>query len=161
MKYIAPLICLSLIAIATPALALQGNECLESSKRLNPAERESFMKTCLAKAQDPANVQKEERKQKSAQCEQNARNKKLQGNEKAKYHDSCMNKNDASAVAKSQSQASVAPSHKQVSSDKPKGASHKSVSNKHSSGKPARKKQKLHKKNEKPASKQPETSTAK
>lgn len=161
MKYIAPLICLSLIAAATPAFALQGNECLESSKRLNPAERESFMKTCLAKAQDPANVQEEERKQKSAQCEQNARNKKLQGNEKTKYHDSCMNKNDAAAVAKSQTQANVASSHKPVTSNAPKGASPKSAGNKHSSGKPAGKKQKLHKKNEKPAAKQPETSTAK
>ena len=161
MKYIAPLICLSLIAIATPALALQGNECLESSKRLNPAERESFMKTCLAKAQDPANVREEERKQKSAQCEQNARNKKLQGNEKAKYHDNCMNKNDAAAVAKSQTQASIAPSHKPVSSNGQKGASHKSVDSKRSSGKPAGKKQQLHKKNKQPAAKVPETSTAK
>ncbi len=161
MKYIAPLICLSLIAIATPALALQGNECLESSKRLNPAERESFMKTCLAKAQDPANVREEERKQKSAQCEQNARNKKLQGNEKTKYHDSCMNKNDAAAVAKSQAQPGVPPGHKPVSSNGQKGASHRSVDGKHLSGKPAGKNQKLRKKNEKPVAKVPETSTAK
>lgn len=161
MKYIAPLICLSLIAVATPALALQGNECLESSKRLNPGERESFMKTCLAKAQDPANVQEEARKQKSAQCEQNARNKKLQGNEKAKYHDSCMNKNDAAAVAKSQTQAGVAPSRKPVSSSTPKVTAHQSASNKHSSGKPARKMQQLHKKHKQPAAKAPETNTAK
>ena len=32
MKYIAPLICMSLISVATPVLAMQGNECLESSK---------------------------------------------------------------------------------------------------------------------------------
>lgn len=161
MKYIAPLICLSLITIATPAIALQGSECLESSKKLNPAERESFMKTCLAKAQDPANVREVERKQKSAQCEQNARNKKLQGNEKTKYHDNCMNKNDAAAIAKSQPQPGIAPSHKPVASESQKGTSHRPVVSKHSSGKLAGKKQQLHKKHKQPAAKAPETVTAK
>lgn len=157
MKYVVPLICLSLIAIATPALALQGSECLESSKRLNPAERGNFVKACLAKAQDPSNVQEKERKHKLAVCEQNARNKKLQGNEKAAYHDNCMNKNEAAAVAKSQPQAGVVPNRKAVSSNKPHGTTHKLADKKQPTGK----KQKLHKKNEKPVAKVPETSAAK
>jgi hypothetical protein len=116
MKYIASLICLLLISIATPVFALQGSECSAKSAKLKPDERDSFMKSCLAQAEEPANVREEERKHKVAVCEQNAKNKKLQGNDKANYHDNCMNKNEAATVASAQPRTTIAPSHKSVSS---------------------------------------------
>lgn len=144
MKYIASLICLLLITIATPAFALQGSDCSTKSAKLNPAERDSFMKSCLAQAEDPANVREEERKHKIAVCEQNAKNKKLQGNDKANYHDDCMNKNQAAAVASSQPRNTIAQSHKSASGSTPKSASRKAATKK-----PAVKKQKSQKKNAK------------
>jgi hypothetical protein len=127
MKYIASLICLLLISIATPALALQGSECSAKSAKLKPAERDSFMKSCLAQAEDPANVREEERKHKIAVCEQNAKNKKLQGNDKANYHENCMNKNEAATVASAQPKSTSTPSHKSASSNTPKSAPHKAA----------------------------------
>jgi hypothetical protein len=112
MKIIASLTCMLLVSIATPALALQGGDCAARSQTLKPSERDAFMKSCLAKAGDPANVQEEERKQKSARCEQNARNKKLQGNEKVQYHTNCMNKNEAAAVANAQIKKTPEPKHR-------------------------------------------------
>ncbi len=127
MKYIASLTCLLLISISTPALALQGSDCSARSAKLKPAEREDFMKSCLAQAESPANVQEEERKHKSALCEQNAKNKKLQGNDKANYHANCMNKNEAAAVASAQPKSTIAQSHKSASSDTHKSAPHKTA----------------------------------
>ena len=144
MKYIASLICLLLISTATPVLALQGSECSARSAKLNPAERDSFMKSCLAQAEEPANVREEERKHKVAVCEQNAKNKKLQGNDKANYHDNCMNKNEAATVAGAQPRNTIAQSHKSASGNTPKSASRKAATKK-----PAVKKQKSQKKNAK------------
>lgn len=145
MKYIVPLICLLQIAIATPALALQGSECLANSKKLSPAERESFMKTCLAQAREPGNVKAEERKQKSAQCEQNAKNKKLQGSDKARYHDECLNRNDAATL--SQSTNKTAPASKSAEKSTVQIGQHKPATvKKHSSNKQSAKKKKSHKK---------------
>lgn len=139
MKYIASLICLLLISIATPALALQGSDCSTKSAKLNPAERDNFMKSCLAQAEAPANVKEEERKHKIAVCEQNAKNKKLQGNDKANYHDNCMNKNEAAAVASSQPKNTSAPSHKSASSNAPKSAPHKAAKKQKSTKKSVKK----------------------
>ena len=115
MKYIASLICMLLIPVSTPVLAMQGSECSAKSAKLIPAERPAFMKSCLAQAQDPNNVKEEERKQKSAQCEQNAKNKKLQGSDKTAYFTTCMNKNDAVAKASAQPANTAAPSNKTAS----------------------------------------------
>jgi hypothetical protein len=137
MKYIASLICLLLVTISTPSFALKGSDCSAKSAKLNPSEREDFMKSCLAQAEDPANVKEEERKHKSAVCEQNAKNKKLQGNDKANYLTNCMNKNEAATVASAQPKSTAAaPSHKVASNNSAKGESHK-----------AAKKQKEHHKN--------------
>lgn len=123
MKYIASLTCLLLISVAAPAFALQGSECSAKSAKFKPAEREKFMQSCLAQARDPANVKEEERKQKSAQCEQNARNKKLQGSDKANYQASCMNKNEAATIASAQPKS--AQSQKSASNGTHKSAPHK------------------------------------
>lgn len=145
MKYIASLICLLLISTAIPAFALQGSDCSARSAKLKPAERDDFMKSCLAQAEAPANVQEEERKHKSALCEQNSKNKKLQGNEKTNYQTNCMNKNEAAAVASAQPKSSIAQSNKSASSSTHKSAQHKAV---------VAKKQKEHKKNTKKGAKQ-------
>lgn len=125
MKPIAALTCMLLISIATPAFALQGSDCSARSAQLKPAEREGFMKSCLDKADDPANVQEEERKQKNARCEQNAKNKKLQGNDKATYLSSCMNKNEAAVAATAQPKNVIASGSKSAASSSPKAAPHK------------------------------------
>lgn len=127
MKYIASLTCLLLIAITTPALALQGSECSARSQKLNPSERGDFMKSCLEQAESPANVQEEERKRKVALCEQNAKNKKLQGNDKSNYLASCMNKNEAAALAGAQPRSTATPSHKPASGNSTKSAPHKTA----------------------------------
>jgi len=142
MKIIASLTCLLLVCIATPALALQGGDCSARSQKLKPSERDAFMKSCLAKAGEPANVQEEERKQKSARCEQNARNKKLQGNERTEYHTNCMNKNEAAAIAGAQLKKTPEPKHR-ASRNTSKNAPHK-----------AAKKNQTHKKNAKKKSRQ-------
>ncbi len=150
MKYLVPLICLLQIAVATPALALQGSECSAKSAKLSPAERPAFMKSCLAQAQEPNNVKEEERKQKSAQCEQNAKNKKLQGGDKARYHDECMNRNDAAAL--SQSSNKTASTSKSAEKTTAQNAQHKpATGKKHSSSKYSAKKKKSHKKTAKQA----------
>ncbi len=131
MKYIAALTCLLLTTIATPAVALQGNDCAARGEKVKPEEREAFMKSCLAQAEAPANVKEVEQKHKSALCEQNAKNKKLQGNDKSNYQSNCMNKNEAVVAANTQPHNVIAaPSHKAAASDKPKTAPHKAAANK-------------------------------
>lgn len=143
MKYIAALTCLLLTTIATPAFALQGNDCAARGEKVKLEEREAFMKSCLAQAEAPANVKEVEQKHKSALCEQNAKNKKLQGNDKANYQSNCMNKNEAVVAANTQPHNVIvaAPSHKAAANDAPKSApQHKAA---------AKKQQKEHKKSAK------------
>lgn len=140
MKRIA-LTCMLLTSIAMPAFALQGSECSSKAAKLKPAERDDFMKSCLAQAEAPANVQEEERKHKNALCEQNAKNKKLQGNDKAAYQTNCMNKNEAAAAATAQPNNAIASNSKPAASTAPK----KSAPHKEAPKKKASKKQKAHK----------------
>ena len=108
MKHIAALTCLLLSA---NAYALQGNDCASRSEKIIPAERGAFMKSCLAQAESPANVREETRRRKDAQCEQNAKNKKLQGGEKAAYVASCMNKNEAATAANTKPKKVIPSKH--------------------------------------------------
>ena len=115
MKLFAALYCFLLIGIANPALALQGSDCSARSAQLKQSERKDFMQSCLAQAKEPSNVREEERKHKNAVCEQNAKNKKLQENDKASYLSNCMNKNEAAAAASIHAKNITAPSHKPAS----------------------------------------------
>ncbi|HSM97505.1 MAG TPA: hypothetical protein VLS47_00695, partial [Gallionella sp.] len=47
----------------------------------------------------PANIKEIESQHKKILCEQNARNNKLQGNDKTKYIETCINKNEAAEAA--------------------------------------------------------------
>ncbi len=154
MKYIAALTCLLLTSIAPTAFAMQGNDCAARSNQVKPAEREAFMESCLAKAGAPANVQEEERKHKSALCEQNAKNKHLQGNDKSYYQSNCMTKNEAAVAAQTQPNNVIAPSHKSASADKSKNAPHKAAEKKQ-----VAKKEKKNKKGSKKAEPQSASTT--
>lgn len=83
------------LLIAIPALAMDANTCIAESAQLEMSKRDAYIKSCLDKVSAPDNVKKAELQQKRALCEQNAKNHKLQGNDKASYLETCMNKNEA------------------------------------------------------------------
>ncbi len=96
------LTCFLMLFVSTPVLALDGKACTSKAAQLKPAERDEFMKNCLAQLSSPANTKEMEQQHKQAQCEQNAKNQHVQGNEKAAYVSACMNKNEAVAAAKAE-----------------------------------------------------------
>jgi len=140
MKFIASLICL--LFISTSSFALQGSDCSAKSEKLPVSERKDFVKSCLAQAEAPANIQEEERKHKSATCEQNAKNKKLQGQDKATYISNCMNKNEAAALANAQPKHEVNAKSSSAATDNAK----KKAPAKTTASKAPAKKHKAHKK---------------
>lgn len=153
MKHLATLTCLLLSFIAAPAFAIPSNDCAAKSEKVKPEEKDDFMKSCLAQAASPSNVKEAKQKHKGALCEQNAKNKKLQGSDKANYQANCMNKNEAAVVASAQPNNSIEPTHKSTSAESPKSAPHrsapkKSVTKKEKKEKTA-KKDKEHKKSAK------------
>lgn len=84
-----------------PALAVDARSCAAKSEQLKLSEREAYLKSCLAQVSSPANVKEAELQHKRSVCEQNAKNLKLQGNDKGKYVATCINKNEAETAAKS------------------------------------------------------------
>ncbi len=154
MKHLATLTCLLLSFIAPPAFAIPSNDCAAKSAKVKPEEQDDFMKSCLAQAASPSNVKEAKQKHKGALCEQNAKNKKLQGGDKANYQANCMNKNEAAVVASAQPQNSSEPAHKSTSTDSSKSAPHKAASKKSVAKKEkAPKKAKEHKKSTKKVAK--------
>jgi hypothetical protein len=141
MKHIATLTCLLLTIIATPVFAVPGNDCASRSEKIKPADREDFMKSCLAQVGTPANVKEAKQKHKSALCEQNAKNKKLQGSDKGNYQADCVNKNEAVVAANSLPSSNTDTGKKSASAGKPKSEPRKAAVKK-----PAAKKQNEHKK---------------
>lgn len=117
MKVNTLLACFTLSLVAVPALAAAAaNNCTSQSTKLKSSERSAFMKSCLAQLNSPSSVKEKEQQNKKALCEQNAKNRNLQGNEKSNYLATCMNVNEAQAVA---SKAPVKPAAK-ISSAKTK-----------------------------------------
>jgi len=90
---------LGFFTTAASALATDANSCASQSAKLKASERNTFMKNCMAQLSSPASIKEKEQQNKKALCEQNAKNRKLQGNEKANYLTTCMNENQAQAVA--------------------------------------------------------------
>lgn len=86
---------LLLLLIAISAEAHEGRDCLAQSAGLSQQERTAFLKGCEASASAPVNTQMAVVQQKNMRCEQNAKNKALQGDEKTSYINSCLNKNEA------------------------------------------------------------------
>jgi hypothetical protein len=157
MKFIAALTGLLLISIAPSTFALPSNDCAAKSEKVNLADREQFMKKCLAEVGAPEKVKEAKQKHKKARCEQNAKNMKLQGEDKGNYQAECVNKNEAVEVAKSLPNNNVDAGTKVASADgakteKSKAGSHQHAENKHAAKKHEEKKHKSHKKAEnKPA----------
>ncbi len=96
-KFLA--VCIALFSINAPVMAKDGKSCEAESSKLPPQERSAYIKRCLAQLNDPVNVKQEQQQSKQVRCEQNAKNQNLQGNAKASYISSCMNKDEAAAAA--------------------------------------------------------------
>lgn len=97
MKYIAVLTCVLLTAIATPSFAqVDDNKTCsaKAAKIADTAERTAFLKECLKKRSHPEHVARTAQSHKEAQCDMNAKNKKLEGEEKAAYLEHCYHEDD-------------------------------------------------------------------
>ncbi len=90
-----------LLFVTASAWATEANSCASKSAGMKPSERDAFMKSCLAQVNAAANSKEGEQARKRAACEQNAQNRKLQGNDKANYVASCVNTNEAQTAAQS------------------------------------------------------------
>jgi hypothetical protein len=88
------------MSFALPAVALEASSCAAKSVHLKPSERSTYLKSCLAQVSSPANVKDAELRRKRALCEQNAKNYKMQGNNRNEYIATCMNENEALAATK-------------------------------------------------------------
>ena len=87
------------LSVLTPALALAAGNCEPKNAQLNTVQRTAYVKQCLAESSKPANVARVAQQQKQASCDQNAKNKALQGAAKDSYVAKCMNQNDARDAA--------------------------------------------------------------
>ncbi len=150
MKYIAALTCLFLTAVANQAFALPDNDCVARSEKVQVTEREAFMKSCLAQAGTPAKVKEAKQQHKSARCEQNAKNMKLQGSEKGSYKEDCINKNEAVVAANTPPKNAIALADTSAAGEA-KSSGKSGESHKAAAKKPAAKKQ--HKKSAKKSDK--------
>ena len=104
-----------LALVSTPAMSMDSKSCQAQSAQMQSAERDAFMKKCLAQLSDPANVKDRQQQSKRARCEQNAKNQNLQGSAQANFVASCMNKNEAAEAAKAtpaQAEPKAAPAAK-------------------------------------------------
>lgn len=86
-------------AVLTPVLAFGATNCESKDAQMSTAQRTAFTKQCLADISSPANVAYLAQQQKQMSCEQNAKNKSLQGTAKANYLAKCVNQNDAKEAA--------------------------------------------------------------
>jgi len=95
MKYFIALTCLLLATFATPSFAHHGNECANSAAKIaDSKERTAFTKSCLEKAAAHENSESIAQKEKEATCDQNAKNQKMEGDNKFAYLKHCYQEND-------------------------------------------------------------------
>lgn len=113
------LACITMLSVSTSALALDGKACEAKAAHMNQADHDAFMKSCLAQMSEPSNVKEIQQQDKKARCEQNAKNQKLQGNEKTNYVSTCMTENEAAAVKQATPQVESKPA---APAEKPKHA---------------------------------------
>lgn len=88
------------LLISVPAAALDARHCESQANRKQGAERDNFLKSCLAELSTPAHVQEVAQQNKKATCEQNAKNKGLSSSHKGEYVNECVSKNEAAEAAK-------------------------------------------------------------
>jgi hypothetical protein len=87
---------LALITVSVQAIAQDGQDCVALSAGLGSQDRADFLKGCLGKKSSPSSVEDAVAQKRLRYCEQNAKNKLLQGKESADYVTTCM----AEAAAK-------------------------------------------------------------
>lgn len=92
--YKIALACFTALFLGSTALAKDASNCGPSSSQVKPSE----LHDCLARMNDPARVQEKQQQEKRDRCEQNAKNRKLDGAAKASFISSCMNDNAAAAA---------------------------------------------------------------
>lgn len=80
--------------------AQTGQSCENKARQVSPEKRDAYITTCLAQVSAPSNVKEVTQQNKRRTCEQNAKNLKLNPNNKSGYFEQCMNKNEAAAKAK-------------------------------------------------------------
>lgn len=99
MKNLAILVLsLTLLSFGTSASAIDGRTCEKQANKLNGAERERFLNSCLKKLSDPSHVKEVAQTNKKSNCEQNAKNKHIPSSRKGEYVNECINKNEAAAA---------------------------------------------------------------
>lgn len=108
--YKIALACFAALFISTPVMAKDTTNCGANSSRVSPSQ----MHDCLARMNEPGRVKEKQQQEKRDRCEQNAKNRKLQGGEKSSFISSCMNENQAAEAhaAASQGRPAYAPSAK-------------------------------------------------
>lgn len=83
------------LSVLTPALVLAAGHCEPENTQMSTVQRTAYIKLCLAESGSPANVLRVTQQHKKMSCEQNARNKALQGAAKTSYIARCLNQNEA------------------------------------------------------------------
>lgn len=73
----------------------ESSHCESQGKNLPSSDRNALLLACLAKASSPENVNAIAMQQKVLNCNQNAKNKRLQGSKKEGYLTTCLYKNEA------------------------------------------------------------------
>lgn len=76
-------------------VVLKTSHCESKGAKLPASEQIVFMKSCLAEASSPANVEAVALQEKKAYCDKNIKNKALQSSEKDSYLAACVNNNEA------------------------------------------------------------------
>ena len=87
------------LSVLTPVVAFGATNCAPKDAQMSVAQRNAYVKQCLAESATPANVARAAEQQKKMSCEQNAKNKELQGTAKADYISKCVYQNDAKEAA--------------------------------------------------------------
>lgn len=76
-------------------VVLSPSQCGSKGAALPLIEQSAFIKSCLAEASSPANVKAVALQQKKAYCDENVKNRALQGSEKENYLSACVSHNEA------------------------------------------------------------------
>lgn len=94
--YKIALACLTVMLISTPAMARGSKSSSSSCARTNATPAE--VQNCLARMNSPTSVRARHEQEKRDHCEQNAKNRGLQGGARSHYISTCMNENPAAAT---------------------------------------------------------------
>lgn len=87
------------LSVLTPVVAMGAVNYEAKKSSMTTAQSIAYAKQRLAESSAPAKVQQVALQQKKMSCEQNAKNKVLQGAAKSKYIAKCVYQNDAREAA--------------------------------------------------------------